>query len=880
MRTHVNKYFAFISYKREDEEWAIWFHHELENYHLPISLNGRPDLPTEFRPIFRDIDELKAGNLPEQIYNALASSSYLIVICSPNSAKSKWVNKEITDFIEIGRARGIDNVRNIFPFIVEGHPHAGNKEECFPDALLNLQGKDERVGGNVNESGRDKAFVKILAGMLPDVDFDELWNRYERDKTEKERIERERKESLLRLQSKAVAEKASALVEKDSYLARMLMVEALPKDLGNPDRPYTLEAERTLRKACFCDSAILYGHGGGVTHVTYSPDGRYIACALFNSQIVIYNADSGAIIQVLEGASSRQTAQCVSYSPDGKLLVSSADDFTITMWDVTSGKVIWTIDYESVVKQVVFSPDGSCVAAVSQSGHVIFYDSKKGKRINALGFVNKDANAVAFSPNGKLFAVAVNGDVEIWDFSTGSIRQTIKGHVDGGIDFIAYSPDGKQVASASNDNTVGIWDAQTGKNLHVLKGHGSHVLSVAYSPDGKQVASASIDRLVKIWDVDTGEEIRAFKGHENVVSSVTYSPDGRRITSASWDDTVRIWDVDRIKEVHLIDCRGYGDSYTCTHVKSATYSCDGRFIIAILEGGLFLKWNAHSGEIMRMTQLYKEKIQYATFSSNGKRLFITTRGELSVWDVELEKELYCLSEYDISFERVFANDQFFISINDTLLELWNTDTGSKIYCLSGHASRIKEVSFSYNGCYFLSWSDSEDVVLVWNAITKKVVNSLDISHDSRISSINISPDGKYLVSSSYDRTVKIWNVKTGGLHKVLRGHSKIVMYATFSMDGKRIVSLDQFGENIIIWDVETGMEIHSVKKTAYYNGIGFESAIFNYSGNSLLLFNNDGNEHEIGIWSFPSLQELIDQTRERFKDRQLTQEEREQYYFE
>ena len=111
-----NKYFAFISYKREDEEWAVWFHHELENYHLPATLNGRNDLPTEFRPVFRDIDELKAGNLPEQIYDALATSAYLIVICSPNSAKSKWVNKEIIDFIEIGRAKSINNVRNIFPF--------------------------------------------------------------------------------------------------------------------------------------------------------------------------------------------------------------------------------------------------------------------------------------------------------------------------------------------------------------------------------------------------------------------------------------------------------------------------------------------------------------------------------------------------------------------------------------------------------------------------------------------------------------------------------------------------------------------------------------------------------------------------------------------
>lgn len=197
MKTN-NKYFAFISYKREDEEWAIWFHHELENYHLPATLNGRADLPSEFRPVFRDIDELKAGNLPEQIYDALATSAYLIVICSPNSAKSKWVNKEIGDFIEIGKAKGIDNVRNIFPFIVDGRPHAKiESEECFPQALLELAKDQERIGGNVNESGRDKAFVKVLAGMLPNVAFDELWNRYERDKAEEQRKERERQDNSI-----------------------------------------------------------------------------------------------------------------------------------------------------------------------------------------------------------------------------------------------------------------------------------------------------------------------------------------------------------------------------------------------------------------------------------------------------------------------------------------------------------------------------------------------------------------------------------------------------------------------------------------------------------------------------------------------------------
>jgi hypothetical protein len=80
------KYFAFISYKSEDVEWAILLQHELEHYRLPASFNGRTDIRQELRPVFRDIDELSAGNLPEQIKLALENSQNLIVVCSPQAA--------------------------------------------------------------------------------------------------------------------------------------------------------------------------------------------------------------------------------------------------------------------------------------------------------------------------------------------------------------------------------------------------------------------------------------------------------------------------------------------------------------------------------------------------------------------------------------------------------------------------------------------------------------------------------------------------------------------------------------------------------------------------------------------------------------------------
>lgn len=108
-----NKYFAFISYDRRDEDWAKWLAHEIEHYHLPTKFNDRSDLPQELRPVFRDVDELSAGNLPDQIKEALNISTNLIVVCSPRSAQSEWVNLEIEEF------KRNNGVQHIFPFIVD-----------------------------------------------------------------------------------------------------------------------------------------------------------------------------------------------------------------------------------------------------------------------------------------------------------------------------------------------------------------------------------------------------------------------------------------------------------------------------------------------------------------------------------------------------------------------------------------------------------------------------------------------------------------------------------------------------------------------------------------------------------------------------------------
>lgn len=171
------KYLAFISYKREDEKWAKWLQHKLEHYKLPTSVRKlNPVLPERVRPIFRDTTDLAGGVLETAIKDALDTSRYLIVICSPRAAQSVWVCKEVQEFIDTGREDFI------IPFIVDGEPNSIDvTQECFPQNLRDLSGERELLGVNINEMGRDAAAIKVVARIFG-LQFDVLWRRWEREK--------------------------------------------------------------------------------------------------------------------------------------------------------------------------------------------------------------------------------------------------------------------------------------------------------------------------------------------------------------------------------------------------------------------------------------------------------------------------------------------------------------------------------------------------------------------------------------------------------------------------------------------------------------------------------------------------------------------------
>jgi tetratricopeptide (TPR) repeat protein len=171
------RYSAFISYNHRDRDWAIWLHRALERYAVPKRLRGRAapwgEIGPRLPPVFRDRDELAtSSDLASSVKEALGESAFLVVICSPNSAQSKWVDEEIKTYIAAGRGQFIRLI------IVDGEPHSSDPaQECLPPSL-SRKGAPEPLAADVRKKGDGKqaAKLKLLAGILG-VSYDELRRR-------------------------------------------------------------------------------------------------------------------------------------------------------------------------------------------------------------------------------------------------------------------------------------------------------------------------------------------------------------------------------------------------------------------------------------------------------------------------------------------------------------------------------------------------------------------------------------------------------------------------------------------------------------------------------------------------------------------------------
>ncbi|KIM23603.1 hypothetical protein M408DRAFT_252169 [Serendipita vermifera MAFF 305830] len=421
-----------------------------------------------------------------------------------------------------------------------------------------------------------------------------------------------------------------------------------------------------------------------------------------------------------------------------------------------------------------------------------------------MGHTDEVTSAVISSDGKRIFSGSRDNTIRIWDAETGEVVVVpLKGHSDR-IKSTSFSLDGKRVVSGSDDRTIRVWDIETGETITgPLEGHTKEITSVAISPDGKRIVSGSKDTTVRVWDAKTGAIITSpLKSHTSWVSSVAFSPDGRRIVSGSWDETIRVWDAET--GAVITGPLKIHDGV----VNSVAFSPDGKFIA--------------SGSSDKTIQVYDTEIgAVATGSLKGHT--------------------------DEIFSIAFSRDgkRIVSGSNDTTIRVWDTRTGAVVIGpLKGHNNRVTSIAFSLDGRRIISGS-WDKTIQVWDVETAAIVSGPLDGHIDGVTSVAISPDGKHIASGSWDRTIRVWSAEAGAaVTGPLEGHSDWIKSVAFSPDGKRIVS-GSSDETIRVWDVNTGAILTGPLEDTSSLVNSVNSVAFSPDGERIISGSEDG---KIRLW--------------------------------
>lgn len=467
-------------------------------------------------------------------------------------------------------------------------------------------------------------------------------------------------------------------------------------------------------------------------------------------------------------------------------------------------------------------------------------------------------NAIIYSPNGEVIASgSEDNSIQLWNSQSGENIYTLKGHTER-ISSLAYSPDSKTLASGSADATIRLWRADTGEPIKTLNWLPSSmdsferelnsVLTLAYSPDGKTIASGSAD-TIRLWNSDTGKLIKTFEGHSASAHSLSYSPDGKTIASGgSTDASIRLWNADTGKLLKTLE--GHSNS-----IYIIAYSPDGKTIASGSRDATIRLWSADTGKLLKtldrhpssMDHFERESNSVLTLAYSPDSKVIASGGSndgiIRLWSTQKGEVINTLMGHLSSVSTLaYSPDGKAIASGsyDFTVRLLNTKTGETLKpMLEGHPTSFNTLAYSPNGKVIASGSN-DSIIRLWNTGTGEIIKKLE-GHLSSVNTLAYSPDSKTLASGSSDGTIRLWNGQSGKLINTLEEDSGHVLVITYSPNGKIIASGSTDG-TILLWNPKTGKVINTLE--------AYEWGIYNlaFSPDGKFLVSGD-QENIIKLWN-------------------------------
>ncbi len=470
-----------------------------------------------------------------------------------------------------------------------------------------------------------------------------------------------------------------------------------------------------------------------VARVIYEP--HYLAAGSFDGLVRIWalTPQSPAVLSAtLALTLSGHTAavNAIAYSPVENILASAAADKTIRLWNPRTGEALLTlVGHTAEVTDIAFSTDGRYLISGARDLTVRVWDVMARNPNALLTLLSGPQNvvlAVAFSPDGH-FLTAATADQTLRVWNRGFVMQqgltTLSGH-SSRVRGVAYSPDGIHLASGDKDGRVRIWNVWSGDTVRELSPIGGTVWNLAYSPDGRYLVTCAEDNNAYVWDQTSALPIAVLKGHKADVEDAEFSGDGRYLVTGSDDQSAILWNTATWRAEAELTIPGLPRP---GYIWNLAYSPDGRWIATGYTGGKVTLWNVsqdaagtvQATPVITFTE-HTNHIMGLAFSPDSRYLASASwDGTTRIWSTEtlttaLRTPLHHPNDvfvYSVAFspQDAAGNGYLATGARDGRVRLWQLKDFPQqppilLAELGGHTDLIWSVSFSPDGKYLASGS--------------------------------------------------------------------------------------------------------------------------------------------------------------------------------
>lgn len=304
-----------------------------------------------------------------------------------------------------------------------------------------------------------------------------------------------------------------------------------------------------------------------------------------------------------------------------------------------------------------------------------------------------------------------------------------------GVIGLSLSRDGKTLLSAGGDGVIRVWDVPSGQLLRTLTGHTNAIYKANFSPNEKLIASSSRDLTARVWDFNTGRELQKFTGFHCAVKSVVFSPDNKLVAAVGNDGMLRVWDVKTGRELKTLVHSNSPDVDVAIY--SIVFSRNGKKIYAGNGDGTISEWNTASGEETDVWKAHSSVVLSLAWSPDYRVLASAGYfdADVKLWDLATRHELRTLGE----------------KRTEGLIETSNAIAFSPNgKMIAGSVSGLKEKELEY--VYVRTY--------VWNVETGEKLFTFE-GQRFDVGGLVFTPDNRFLISGSADRTIKFYDVQTG-----------------------------------------------------------------------------------------------------------------------